>query len=475
MIPQFTDGFFCVSAETGFLPVEPPMVCLPEQFIILQNILDKMPAKDNNGESGYLARNDGSLEHSVNKVLPNYIKHIKLIGDDIKLVAALYRGYCFLASAYLLEPAHIKYRETGHYGVGRNRLPRNVAEPLIFLANRLDVFPWLEYSYGYSLGNYVKLDNSGDLTWDNLKMANSFTGQSDECGFIMDHVDINRHTPDMIKYIDIIASLIYKCDKVELVELNTYLSGLVDTLKLMNASRRDMWKASRSENYNDFRAYIMGITGNDTIFPDGVYYGDETTPRKYRGQSGSQDTIIPFLDITFGINKHYPDNMLTKYLLDMRKYRPRPFRDLLDWCEQNFVDFVTKIMECGDFITYRFLFEIYREIHRFRNGHWQFVQKYIMSNTKYPIATGGTPITTWIPNQIVATLDAMKNVLDNFPKEPIGSVYLKSYYTMLDEYNSMRKLIDNQIDELSNPEYDSDKVFELNNKYKLADKPAENI
>ena len=42
-----------------------------------------------------------------------------------------------------------------------------------------------------------------------------------------------------------------------------------------------------------------------------------------------------------------------------------------------------------------------------------FVQKYIMANTKYNVATGGTPITTWIPNQIEAVLKFMRVILEN--------------------------------------------------------------
>ena len=52
-----------------------------------------------------------------------------------------------------------------------------------------------------------------------------------------------------------------------------------------------------------------------------------------------------------------------------------------------------------------YLLAIVEEIYKFRNGHWQFVQKYIMSNTKYAKATGGTPIISWIPNQIKSVLN----------------------------------------------------------------------
>ena len=41
-----------------------------------------------------------------------------------------------------------------------------------------------------------------------------------------------------------------------------------------------------------------------------------------------------------------------------------------------------------------------------------------MSNTKYNVATGGTPLNLWLPNQIKACLDKMNGILllmnDNF-------------------------------------------------------------
>ena len=40
----------------------------------------------------------------------------------------------------------------------------------------------------------------------------------------------------------------------------------------------------------------------------------------------------------------------------------------------------------------------------------------IMKNTKYQIATGGTPIISWIPNQIGAVLKYMNDILESFDK-----------------------------------------------------------
>jgi indoleamine 2,3-dioxygenase len=39
------------------------------------------------------------------------------------------------------------------------------------------------------------------------------------------------------------------------------------------------------------------------------------------------------------------------------------------------------------------------------------VKRYIIDNVKYPRATGGTPITTWLPNQIGACLENCHNYI----------------------------------------------------------------
>ena len=193
-------------------------------------------------------------------------------------------------------------------------------------------------------------------------------------------------------------------------------------MKKINERRQIMWQASRWKHYNDFRVFIMGIKGNDEIFGDGVIYeGVSDKPVQYRGQTGAQDNIIPTADIFTGVIEYYPTNDLTKYLLDLRSYRPK--------CIQNFLSDIKN--EMGDSRLFDnlkksnneeglcLLLQILDEIYYFRNGHWQFVQKYIMANTKYAKATGGTPIISWIPNQITAVLNFMSDVIDLIPNETL--------------------------------------------------------
>ena len=117
------------------------------------------------------------------------------------------------------------------------------------------------------------------------------------------------------------------------------------------------------------------------------------------------------------------------------------------------------------------LLAIVEEIYKFRNGHWQFVQKYIMANTKYAKATGGTPIISWIPNQIKSVLSYIEVILNelhsmnrNFNLEQ-NKMYTQSANTL----QAKLKLLDKQLIIVSDSNYNPGKVFELNKKFKLED------
>jgi hypothetical protein len=143
---------------------------------------------------------------------------------------------------------------------------------------------------------------------------------------------------------------------------------------------------------------------------------------------------------------------------------------------------LSKVDELDGFRSLNYLYEIFDEIWKFRNGHWQFVQRYIMMNTKYPIATGGTPINTWIPNQIEATLKMMKNclLLMNkyiYPMDVNDSSLLNlEIYTKkeLDWNNKINMLLE-QINELKKANYDAKLCYYSNFKHYLTDNQINDI
>jgi indoleamine 2,3-dioxygenase len=229
-----------------------------------------------------------------------------------------------------------------------------------------------------------------------------------------------------------------------------------------------MWQASRWKHYNDFRVFIMGIKGNDEIFGDGVIYeGVSEEPVQYRGQTGAQDNIIPTADIFTGVIDYYPSNDLTKYLLDLRSYRPKCiqnfFSDLKDEMKENRL--FNSIKKSKNEEGLCLLIQILDEIYYFRNGHWQFVQKYIMANTKYAKATGGTPIISWIPNQITAVLNYMSDILELIPDN--SSFLDKALFTQ--QLSKKISLLEKQLQLLHGDNYNAEDVFALNKKHKLND------
>eukprot|EP00586_Coscinodiscus_wailesii_P020110 CAMPEP_0172495570 /NCGR_PEP_ID=MMETSP1066-20121228/71561_1 /TAXON_ID=671091 /ORGANISM="Coscinodiscus wailesii, Strain CCMP2513" /LENGTH=271 /DNA_ID=CAMNT_0013267325 /DNA_START=209 /DNA_END=1021 /DNA_ORIENTATION=- len=269
MQTSYQDGYFNVSAEHGFLPSQEPLRGVPmDTYPVLQEIMDHMPALKNKFGAPGLLGTDGAIERIVKLKLPNYINETKEETEPARL-AALYRAYTFLASAYLLSPAHHNQASDGAYGRAHDTLPVNIAQPLCQVADALQLYPFLDYHYSYSLGNYVKRDPVKGLHWNNLDMACSFTGGSDEIGFIMNHVYINEVTPGLVG--GVIGAVNAAC-KGNLDDVETHMKTVLETMVEANTRRATMWKASRYKRYNDFRTFIMGIQGNTTVFGDGVVY-----------------------------------------------------------------------------------------------------------------------------------------------------------------------------------------------------------
>ncbi|CAG8806307.1 20902_t:CDS:2, partial [Dentiscutata erythropus] len=88
-------------------------------------------------------------------------------------------------------------------------------------------------------------------------------------------------------------------------------------------------------------------------------------------ESGANDSMIPCMDNLLQITSKLPKNPLTEatlYLANLDK------------------------------------------IIAFRYRHWNFTKEYIIKNTTHPVATGGSPIVTWLPNQLLTILEQMSQI-----------------------------------------------------------------
>jgi hypothetical protein len=126
-----------------------------------------------------------------------------------------------------------------------------------------------------------------------------------------------------------------------------------------------------------------------------------------------------------------------------------------------------QLIEAGSYEGLIYLLKIVNEVYLFRNGHWQFVQKYIMSNTKYAFATGGTPITSWLINQIEAVLEYERVIIEYLNENYTNEV--KENTLLQNEYNLKKTLLLEQVNELKKIDYNIEFVYMKNSEMKLDD------
>ncbi|KAJ9664975.1 hypothetical protein H2201_004839 [Coniosporium apollinis] len=395
---------FMVSTTRGFLPRQDPITTLPNDFDALESILSRMPIKTASGTPGLLA--NFTLGPTVHKELPDLTSAIEKYRDDLPLMNALYRDYAFLASAYLLEPCHERFMRGENYGLGRQSLPSSIALPIVKVAEIAGFKPFMEYAGSYALFNYRLVEPDLGLEYSNLRLIRAFEHgldpESSEAGFVLVHVAMVRHSGALVS--GAVAAL-DGCARRDREAFNAGLVQVIDALVEVNKVMNTMWRHSKPAQYTSFRTFIFGIT-KQTMFPNGVVYeGVSEEPMSFRGESGANDSMIPLCDNLLQITM--PETPLTDILRDFRSYRPGNHREFLeavkDCAEGNGLRSYA-LEDAGSAALY---LRALNQVRDFRWRHWCFTREYVLKQTKYPVATGGSPIVTWLPNQLQAVLAQM--------------------------------------------------------------------
>lgn len=158
-----------------------------------------------------------------------------------------------------------------------------------------------------------------------------------------------------------------------------------------------MWGKSKPGDYTSFRTFIMGIT-SQSMFPHGVVYeGVSEEPLSFRGESGANDSMIPLCDNLLQITM--PSTPLTAILQDFRSYRPGNHRDFLAHVAATSAQLSLKQYALQTASSAALYLKALNQVRDFRWRHWCFTREYILKKTSHPVATGGSPIVTWLPNQ----------------------------------------------------------------------------
>ncbi|KAF2650725.1 hypothetical protein K491DRAFT_682772 [Lophiostoma macrostomum CBS 122681] len=395
---------FTVSTTRGFLPRQEPITELPAEFAVVDSLLNRMPVKTLSGEPGLLAT--FTFGDTILKELPDLTAELEKYSHDLVVMNALYRDYSFLASAYLLEPCHERYLKGESYGLGRQSLPRSIALPIVRVAEIVGFKPFMEYAGSYALFNYRLEDPKKGLEYDNLRLLRAFEHgldpASSEAGFVLVHVAMVKESGALVKgTVDILNGSAGRNRET----FDEGLRTLVEGLRRVNAVMNTMWNRSKPNGYTNFRTFIFGIT-SQSMFPDGVVYeGVSEEPMSFRGESGANDSMIPLCDNLLQVSM--PETPLTDILKDFRQYRPGNHREFLESVRDSAEQSGVKQFALDDSVSAALYLQALDQVRDFRWRHWCFTREYILKRTAHPTATGGSPIVTWLPNQLQAVLAQM--------------------------------------------------------------------
>ena len=318
-----------------------------------------------------------SLPQAIESLPGTFFNFNEMIrnGEEKKL-RCINSQLSFLAHAYIYSDNKPK-----------KKLPKSIASPWIKVSKYLGRPAVLSYA-SYCLDNWYLIDKNKEISLDNVALINNFLGGVDEDWFVTIHVCIEDAASEAI-------DAAYKLSRLEEHNKNNdflkHLQTISKSLKKVNFIFSKMpEKCDPYVYYHRVRPYIFGTKDNPDL-KEGLIYENQynNKPQFFRGETGAQSSIIPFLDGALGIY-HTNDN-LRHYLNEMRDYMPTNHRKMIEYVEKK---------SCAKEIISRSknLMKAYNncleEIRKFRAQHLEYAASYIhkQAQIKNPFGTGGSTI-----------------------------------------------------------------------------------
>ena len=266
-------------------------------------------------------------------------------------------------------------------------LPEVIAEPWVKLANYLGRPPILSYA-SYCLDNWYKINKHEPISLNNVALINNFLGGVDEDWFVTIHVCIE----------DAASGAVDAAYKISHLDKNNSVNDFLSQLKQIRKSLikvNDIFskmpqKCDPYVYYHRVRPYIFGTKDNPDLKKGLIYENQyDNKPQFFRGETGAQSSIIPFLDGALGIG-HTNDN-LKHYLNEMRDYMPPKHRKMIEKVENK--SQAKEIILKSKLLTKEYNHCV-EEIRKFRAQHLEYAATYIhkQAQVKSDVGTGGSVV-----------------------------------------------------------------------------------
>jgi indoleamine 2,3-dioxygenase len=265
-------------------------------------------------------------------------------------------------------------------------LPEVISKPWVEVSSILGRPPILSYA-SYCLDNWYRVDKSKNISLENVALITNFLGGVDEDWFVTIHVCIENAAKDAITAAYEISKLKSNKDK----KLDDGLRRIIISLREVNAIFSRMpEKCDPYVYYHRVRPFIFGTKDNPDLKKGLVYENQfNNQPQFFRGETGAQSSIMPFLDGALGI--YHTKDHLRHYLNEMRDYMPPEHRSMIEEVEN--ISKAKELIDGSKSLTNKYN-KCLEEIRKFRALHLEFAASYIhkQSQIKNPFGTGGSTI-----------------------------------------------------------------------------------
>ncbi len=358
----------------GFLPEVGPLKTLPAAFAPWEEFAAHLPKR----------LLDQNFRKQLEALPPFPVQKLKTKAEEERAMLIL----SFLGHAYIWGCLPLLAK-----------IPVVLALPWCAVAERLQRPPVLSYA-SYALHNWYRLNPEGPIELGNIALLQNFLGGVDEEWFVLVHVDIEE------KAVLALQSLLPAQKAAQRKQPAVLLSCLKDIQQSLGNICKTLDRMPERCDpyiyYNRVRPYIHGWKNNPAL-PQGLIYEScfDNQPQFFRGETGAQSSIIPALDLLFGIQ--HEEDELSVYLKEMRLYMPIEHRAFLDQLalQTSIRSYLSEAAaQTPELRTiYNDCIEL---IVRFRFTHLKYAALYIQkqsqqtSSNPNAVGTGGTPFMNYL-------------------------------------------------------------------------------
>jgi indoleamine 2,3-dioxygenase len=320
----------------------------------------------------------GTVQKTINSLSVNALSVDKVIKNNDRRELKLAMAHLsFIAHAYIWGGTNPE-----------KLLPEVIAKPWVKISKILGRPPILSYG-SYCLDNWYRPNPKEEISLENVALLTNFLGGVDEDWFVTIHVCIENAASKAVNAATKL-SFLKESDSIEAYSI--HLKEIISSLREVNKIFARMpEKCDPYIYYHRVRPFIFGTKDNPDLKKGLIYENQfDNKPQFYRGETGAQSSIMPFLDGALGI--YHTEDHLRHYLNEMRDYMPPEHKLMIEKVEarSSAKEFIHKSKKLKN--EYNKCLE---EIRQFRAMHLEFAATYIhkQSQIKNPFGRGGSTIT----------------------------------------------------------------------------------